>query len=243
MTDVMVFCKKRREFYEWERYFGPRTVLTESLDVARETLRNQEVKVVLIDLEGQELEGLELASYLRMVHRYYLVPLIFLAQDRVYETRAFHEFHCYDYMIKPVLMDQIFEILNLLSGGLDPLYIPKGLVLRVKDGVHRVEMSEVVYVEILNHRLVVHTVSDDMFFPYRPLWECIDQSRGDLVQCHRAAAVNAFYVERLDYEQRIVILKDDLGSVPIGRKYMVMLRERIDERTKQTYTESYQKQA
>ena len=241
MAEVLVFSKHIEAYRGLKEYLQPDIALVNNAGRAKDMLRQQYIKAVLIDLEGQEKEGFELAFYLRGIHRYYLLPLIFLAEDRAYEEMAFHEIHCFDYVTKPVLMDQMIEILNLLSGRLDPACIPKGLVLRVKEGVYRVAMSEVVYVEILNRNLIIHTLFDVLSFPYRRLGECIDQGRGELIQCHRAIAVNRAYVERLDYMKRLVILRDELGTVMMGRKYIHNLREQFDEKRELTYTGAYQK--
>ena len=95
--------------------------------------------------------------------------------------------------------------------------------------------------EILNRNLIIHTLFDVLSFPYRRLGECIDQGRGELIQCHRAIAVNRAYVERLDYMKRLVILRDELGTVMMGRKYIHNLREQFDEKRELTYTGAYQK--
>lgn len=242
MAEVLVFSKDLESYNGRKGYLQSEIALVSNSDRAKDILQRQNIKAVLIDLEGQEREGLDLAAYLRGIHRYYLLPVIFLAADRAYEEMAFHEIHCFDYVTKPVRMEQMMEILNLLSGRLDPWCIPKGLVLRVKDGVYRMEMSDIVYVEILNRNLIVHTIFDVLVFPYRRLGECIDQGRGELIQCHRAIAVNRTYVERLDYTNRLLFLKDERGTVMIGRKYISDLREQFDEKRELTYTGAYQKQ-
>lgn len=241
MAEVMVFSKDLRSYCGLKEAPQSEFALVSNSDRAKDILQQQNIKAVLIDLEEQEREGLNFAAYLREIHRYYLLPVIFLAVDRTYEEMAFHEIHCFDYVIKPVRMEQMIEILNLLSGRLDPWCIPKGLVLHVKEGVYRMEMSDIVYVEILNRNLIVHTIFDALVFPYRRLGECIAQGRGELIQCHRAIAVNRTYVERLDYTNKLVYLKEEMGTVMIGRKFISDLREEFDEKRELTYTGAYQK--
>lgn len=241
MAGVLVFSKDTESYRGLKEYLQSDLALVSDAGEAKDILQQQNIKAALIDLEEQEKDGFELAAYLRGIHRYYLLPVIFLAADRSYEQMAFHEIHCFDYVTKPVRMEQMMEILNLISGRLDPSCIPKGLVLRVKDGIYRVDMSDLVYVEILNRNLMVHTIFDVLVFPYRRLGECIDQGRGELIQCHRAIAVNRTYVERLDYTNRLVILKEEMGTVVMGRKYMHNLREQFDEKRELTYTGAYQK--
>lgn len=236
MTEILVFDKGEKAGHQWGIYSDCGVEIADQIEKAKEILYCHNIKAVLIDLEETEKDGLLLASHLRQIHRYYLLPLIFLAADCQYEQIAFHEFHCFDYIIKPAVTKVIMGTLNLLCGRLDPVQIPGGLVFRIRRGVHRIEMKDIVYLEILNRNLIVHTLYDDRSFPYRRLGECIDQGRGDLAQCHRSIAVNCAYVEKLDYVGRQVVLKKDLGTVAMGRKYMGQFRRRVDEWRQGKYT-------
>lgn len=240
MAEILIFSKEDPSLHQVKQCMDCDIEMVNQIDKAKEILYCHNIKVVLIDLAAQEREGLLLAAYLRGIQRYYLLPVIVLAEDCRYEKSAFHDFHCFDYMIKPVSVEKVTGVLNLLSGRLDALQLPKGLVLRIRGGIHRVEMADIVYLEILNRNLIVHTIYDERSFPYRRLGECIDQGRGDLVQCHRSIVVNCAFVERLDHASRQVLLKKGMGAVAMGRKYMEELRERLDEWRRVKYTTGYQ---
>lgn len=240
MAEILIFSKGNELFDGLRQHMTCGIELVSQVERAKELLYCCNIRAVIIDLDEQEKDGFLLAAYLRGIYRYYLLPVIFLASDGRCEKTAFHNFHCFDYLTKPVPVEKLTEILNLICGRFDPLWIPKGLVLRLRGGVHRVEMADIVYLEILNRNLVVHTIYDERHFPYRRLGECIDQGRGDLVQCHRAFVVNCAYVERLDYAERQVLLKGGRGAVALGQKYMKELRERLDEWRRVKYTTEYQ---
>lgn len=240
MTEILMFSKGNEMVSRFRRYMTCEIEAVSRLEQAKERLYCCPIKAVIIDLEEQERDGFLLAAYLRGIYRYYLLPLIFLAVDCRYEQTAFHDFHCFDYMIKPLPAEKLTGILNLICGKTDSSWLPKGLVLRVRGGIHRVEITDIVYLEILNRNLIVHTIYDERHFPYRRLRECIDQGGGDLVQCHRSIVVNCAYVERLDYAGRQVLLKREMGAVAMGRKYMEELRERLDEWRRVKYTTEYQ---
>ena len=238
MADILVFVREESRWHGAGSICDSGMVLTSQLDLAKRILSGGHIKALLVDLEGQEKEGLSLVSYLRGIHKYYLMPVIFLAEDATYESMAFHVYHCFDYVTKPICVEKMMEILNLLRGRLDPYRVPKGLILRVRGGIHRMETEDILYIEVLNRNLVVHTRYDILTFPYRQLGSCIDQCRGDLIQCHRSIAVNCNYVEKLDYVNRLVHLKMEFGTVAMGRKYMEGLRERFDGNEIIQYTET-----
>lgn len=240
MAEILIFCKEKETFDELSQAMPCRIEIVSQVERAKEQLYCCNIRAVIIDLEEQEQDGFLLAAYLRGIYRYYLLPVIFLAGDYRCERAAFHDFHCFDYLKKPVPVEKLTGIINLVSGRLDSPQIPKGLVIRARDGIHRVEMADIIYLEVLNKNLVVHTIYEERHFPYRRLGECIDQGRGDLVQCHRSIVVNCAYVERLDYAERQVLLKRGMGAVAMGKKYMKELRERLDEWRRVKYTTEYQ---
>ena len=65
-------------------------------------LETNTIHVVVVDIEEREQEGLAFVSCLRGLQRFYLLPVILLAKDDTYESLAFHVFHCFDYVIKPI---------------------------------------------------------------------------------------------------------------------------------------------
>lgn len=201
-------------------------------------LEKNSIDVVVVDLEGLEQEGIDFVSYLRKVHRYLLLPVIVLAADDTYESLAFHALHCFDYVIKPIRHEKMMQLFYLIGGHFDLHSKEKGLMIRTRTGIQWFEAKEILYLEICNKMLLVHARYGVFQFPYRQLSMCMEQCGGDLVQCHRAIAVNSCYVEKIDYEKRQVCLSHKYGSVALGRKYMKGLRKRFDEMPRISYTES-----
>lgn len=228
MIEILVYSRDRESCRMITSALGSSAVLVDSQADAKKYISGREIKVLLIDLENSEKEGIALAHYLRGIHRHYLTPIVFFAENDQYERQAFHEIHCHEYLYKPVQPDKIREIVNLLCEKLDPYYIPKGLVIRMRGGTYRFEISDIIYIEILNKNLVVHTLYDVWEFPYRPIRDCVVQGRGELVQCHRSMAVNRHFVERIDYLNRQIRLIKRPERVPLGPKYIKGLRALFD---------------
>lgn len=228
MDEILVYSKDQKSCRMITSALGSSAVLVDSQADAKKYISGREIKVLLIDLENAEKEGIALAYYLRGIHRFYLTPIIFLAKNDRYERQAFREIHCHDYLRKPVQAKQLREIVNLLCEKLDPLYIPKGLVIRMRSGIYRFEISDIIYIEILNKNLIIHTLYDIWEFPYRPIRECVEQGRGELVQCHRSMAVNRHFVEHIDYLNRQIRLTKRPERVLLGPKYIKGIRALFD---------------
>ncbi len=206
-------------------------MLCRSLPEAKEYIRSHEVKAFLIDLLQQEEEaGLSLAHYIREIQKYVMTPMIFLAMDGKCREQAYKEFRCYDYLNKAVSPSWLRDTLIIMCEKMDPDFFPQGIYVHLKSGSHRFEIKNILYVEILNKQLVLHTHYNVYHFPYRPIRQFIDQARGELVQCHRSMAVNRKFVERIDYQERVIYLrdqKDRIQKVLLGPKYMQGIRNRI----------------
>lgn len=187
---------------------------------AKEKISCMNVEIVFIDLSGWEEEGMQLARYIRSIHRYYLIPIIFLADNDKYEREAWRKIRCYEFLHYPISITKIREIVFLLQEKLDPLYVPKGLVVKIKGEVFRIETEDIFYIEILNKHLVIHAQYGRMEFPYHPIRECVLQARGDLVQCHRSMAVNRHIVKKINFTKRYIEINGYLGRVPLGPKYV-----------------------
>lgn len=209
---------------------GDMVILIRSLEEAKKYISNHDVKAFLIDLVNTEEEdGLALAYYLRDIHRYCMTPLLFLAKDNQYVRLAYKEFRCYDYLRKPLSPYLLKDTLTLLCEKLDPDYCPKGIVVRLRSGIHRFEIKDITYVEILNKKLIIHTLYNVWKFPYRPIKEFLQQGRGELVQCHRSMAVNRQYVQHIDYLNRTIELTNSPDKVLLGPKYMEGIRKLISK--------------
>lgn len=187
---------------------------------AKQVLQTKEVKVIILDLQGQEKEGFSLALYIRGMHHHYLTPLMILAENSHYEKSAFYEAHCFAYYTKRLGGERFWKDINHLMYVMNPSCVPSGMVFRTRAGIHRIEVSDIRYLEILKHNIFVHTSYDVLQYPYRTMSDCLSQGRGKLLQCHRSLAVNPDYIEYVDYGNRTIYLKGDQKSLDIGPKYI-----------------------
>lgn len=208
---------------------GELIVLCRSLPEAKEYVRTHDVKAFIIELIlNDEEDGLALAHYVREIHRYSMTPIIFLALDSRYEREAYKVFRCYDYMSKAISPYWLRDTLVILREKIDPDFTPQGISVRLRTGDFRIQLRNILYMEILNKELVIHTLYNVWNFPYRPIKQFVEQARGELVQCHRSMAVNRRFVERIDYLNRTIHLKDRPEKVLLGPKYMEGIRDLLD---------------
>lgn len=196
---------------------------------AKEILCHQDFCLILIDLVPRPERGLELAHFVRELPDHCLTPIIFLAEDFTYEKRAFHEFHCYDYLIKPIGREDIIEIIYLCLTRLFPEKKRELLRFRIHGATYLVNIHEVIYMESVNRSVFIHMAAGQVIeVPYMKLRDCLDNHGDVLVQCHRAILVNWDYVRGFDGAERCLELSGCPDRPEIGRTFEKKIKSRFD---------------
>lgn len=83
--------------------------------------------------------------------------------------------------------------------------------------------ENIIYMEVENRILYIHTKHSLWEVPYLSIKECMRQCQGVFCRCHKSVAVNPTYVKGIDYVNKKIFLT--IGETSIGRKYIPSLRE------------------
>lgn len=90
--------------------------------------------------------------------------------------------------------------------------------------MNHLEMEDIVYVEHCSRTVFMYTVNGVVHIPYISLQRILHVLGDDyLLQCHRSFLVNRIYIETIDRTSNVVIMKNDMGKVALGRKYKYSL--------------------
>lgn len=193
---------------------------------AGDLLEKNHYQMVMIHLEPEVEDGWQVASLVRGMPGYSLTPIVFLAQDRRYERQAFYEYHCYDYLIKPIRQE---EIIKIVYPFLAQLFVQEREErMRIKSGgvTRMIPVRDILYIESNNRCVWIHTRTEVLMVPYLPLKRCRMEHTGVFVQCHRSILVNRGFVKRVDYRKREIELPG--CRVEIGHRYEEILHREFD---------------
>lgn len=220
MGKILAFQGKQKKFV-------PKTDLIHTVTGLKEgksALQKRQYQIVLIDLDEAGDKGMEFACFLRALHDYYLTPVIFFAKDDTYQQEAFHDIHCYDYLLKPVSYEEILKIIHLYLSTKEKEPVAVFLDFKIHGVLYQIPLTEIVYLETINRSIEIHTCHSVQIVPYLTLRNCLEQGQGRLLQCHRSMAVNRDFVERIDHARRRIWLKEDYGWLDLGRRYQKSVR-------------------
>lgn len=143
------YCKKASLAYEVKIYENP----VSFLDAYR-----VDFDVIFLDILMPDMDGIRVAHKIRESDSE--VPIIFVTNMRQFAIKGY-EVGALDFIVKPVTYYG-FEI--AFRRALRDLERNKEaqLTVSVKGGVKRVNISDIRYVEVSKHRLIYHTVGEDI---------------------------------------------------------------------------------
>lgn len=164
--------------------------------------------ILFLDIQLPGRNGMEIAAELRK--RYPAMILIFVTGLEEYVYQAF-DVGAFHYLVKPISDERFFTVLNRAleqwrGGGMaaadgqalnSSRQQERSLLVKTKGSSVRVPLQDIVYAEVFNRKIVLHTLRDTVEY-YGRLSELERQAGEDFFRSHRAYLVHLKYVERYD---------------------------------------------
>ncbi len=175
-----------------------------------------------VNLGGEDREdigGILFAREIREKFRYTFTPVVMITAVGAMEMQAYRELHCYQYIMKPFLPEQVQEVVQKVLAKEKQEEEPSIVVKR--DGVnYQVKCADIRYIEAIHRGVCLHLKEENWNVPYVTLKQILSKvPEGMFLKCHRMFAVNLREVEYYDTVNRIVKLKDCTDVVEIGVTY------------------------
>lgn len=205
---------------EWKRRAGTAVELlsfptAEALLFAWE--ENRDMDILLLDIEMGEMSGVKLARHLRQVGAKMQIVFITGYMDYIaegYDVEALH------YLLKPVTGERLSQVLDRAMERIRTR--EHMLQLTLQDGVVRLSVYEIRYLEVMRNYTTIHGAED--YSVKRSLNDLEGELDGGFYRIHRSFIVNLRFVKRITRTE--VILKD--GTVlPLSRKHYEGLNQAL----------------
>lgn len=123
-------------------------------------LAREAYDILLLDIEMEPMDGLELAGKLRM--RGDKSYLVFITAHQQYAVDAY-DVHPYHYLVKPVEPKKLEAVLLQICASLRREH-SRAVIVRQGTAVRRVPLELILYLEVLDRKIYLHTVEET--FPF-----------------------------------------------------------------------------
>lgn len=185
------------------------------------------VDIILDANRPGDLSGLIFVENIRKIKKYSFSPVIFITSLEDEKLYTYEKLHCYRFIEKPFDAQQLKGLVEECLDFPRENVFPKTLYYRKEGVILAVERDDIVYAESVNHIMNIHTKKKDvMTIPYISIKKFLeDADSNDFVQCSRNSVINTRFVYNVDFSNRIIQLKDQMGRVEIGVTYKKQMKE------------------
>lgn len=198
--------EKRNIEYEIDTYTNGIELLSASLSY----------DIILLDIEMDEINGMEVAHKLRMYNKE--TKIIFITNSTSY-LREGYRVHAERYFVKPL---NKIEFNYEMSEVLDDLIVDNKFILDKRICEYKIYLNDIVYIEFYNRKTIIHKTNEDIDTSLS-LKEWMDMLADyHFSQCHKAYIVNLKYISELKSDK--ILLRNN-NELPVGRKYKNDLKE------------------
>lgn len=201
------------------RFFAEKNVPCEILscssgeEVLTLTEKGTAIDLLFLDIQMPGRNGMEIAQILRRQHKNILIIFVTALSEYVYEAFDVDALH---YLVKPFDDERFHQVLDKafrqyekqkeiakLHQQMQTKHSPKTdeqtllrALLVKRGGVStRVLLSDIIYAEVFNRKVILHTVNGDIEY-YGKLTDLSEQAGTDFYRTHRAYLVHLKYVEK-----------------------------------------------
>ena len=152
--------------------------------------------IYLLDIVMPGLDGMELAREIRNYDK--AADIIFLTSSSEFAVESY-QVKASNYLMKPLQKDRVFEALDdIMRTRIEDR--DSCIVLRSNIGVHKVRLSEIVYVEALNRKVIYYLKNNSQITcaeKFAAVRNLLLQHQ-EFLLVHRSFVVNMNYIRSID---------------------------------------------
>ena len=149
------------------------------------------IDILLLDIQMGNMDGVELAKYLRKDNE--TVQIIFITGYPDFIAEGYNV-SALNYLMKPVAKDRLFDVLDKANKNLTKQQ--QSILLDTGAATIRVPIGGIEYIEARNHNLEIH-IGNETHIVKMPLYEMKSKLPSEFIYCHRSYIVNINFIKKI----------------------------------------------
>ncbi len=195
----------------------------------------QGINAYFLDINlGSCMNGLELARQIRNNDPHCYITFVTGHPELCMTVFKYH-IEAFEYLVKPVsyqaLEECIISMAKNYSNVKNSRDQSKSAMIRIRSGNcdYTLELGDIIYVESINQKLVVHTKNRNIeFFGYlKDIIGELNKSSESFYRCHRSYIINITHVQQVNYKDSYIIMSN-CEKCYISRQQKSEIREILD---------------
>lgn len=181
-------------------------------DVLLAHLRNtgNHFDAIYLDIKMDRMNGIETAKGIRKTDANTCIVFVTALKEYVFDA---FDVNATNFLLKPIDDNKLFSTLDQIARQLDR-HTSRALIITTNGSVETIPFANIVYCEVLNHRLFVYQ-QDSMHVYGGKIEELETALNEDFFRCHRSYLVHFRFVER--YRDGFIYLPSD-EKIPVATR-------------------------
>lgn len=182
--------------------------------------KGEHFDVYCLDIIMPAFSGIDAAREIRTIDKN--APIIFLTSSPDFAIESY-SVKAANYILKPVMIDVLFQSLDDILEQISQKS-PDMLVLKSTEGIQKILISNIVYIEVIGRKVFYHLISGRLVECTESISAVYDTllPYGNFIRPHRSYIVNMNYIDAMDTSS---ITMQTEAVIPIAQGKAKEIRE------------------